>query len=456
MDAAVWVDIQLGGVGGLVDHHGGGLFSQLASQPDWTTKLFSASQKVMDPSNLILLYLGFAGIKACHEFGHAISCKRFGMRSGVGGEVHVMGIMFLIFSPVPYVDASSSWALRSKWQRTIVGAAGMWVELAIASFAAIVWVHTNDTATLHQLAYNIMFVASVSTILFNANPLLRYDGYYMLSDFLEIPNLAQRAKEYIYYIVKRYVWNVKQARSPAHTAGERFWLFNYAWASFAMRIAVSFGIMFYLASVLNGALIILAAAMGIAGLVTWVFVPVGRFVHYLATSHELTRVRTRAVVTTIVFLILAIGGLGAIPAPDHARAEGVVETQSDQALELNGQENGFVTQLISLTTVDPVYGVPVVKKDQAILDAENTQLESEIRGDEARLVEDTTKQNMAMNATTAEESHDAEASIWRWNRWPKIRKSSATNRNVWRRCICRLRSAACSLPRRWKMLMAPT
>ena len=147
-------------------------FSQLASQPDWTTKLFSASQKVMDPSNLVLLYLGFAGIKACHEFGHAISCKRFGMRSGVGGEVHVMGIMFLIFSPVPYVDASSSWALRSRWQRIIVGAAGMWVELAIASFAAIVWVHTNDTATLHQLAYNIMFVASVSTILFNANPLL--------------------------------------------------------------------------------------------------------------------------------------------------------------------------------------------------------------------------------------------------------------------------------------------
>ena len=90
-----------------------------------------------------------------------------------------------------------------------------------------------------------------------------------------------------------------------------------------------------------------------------------------------------------------------------------METQPDQALELNGQENGFITELVALTTLDPVYGVPVVKKDQAILTAENIELESEIRGDQVRLVEDITKQNMAMNASTAQESHDAEASIWR-------------------------------------------
>ena len=169
------------------------------------------------PENLIILYVGFALIKACHEMGHAISCKKFGKQAGTGGEVHIIGIMLLVFTPVPYVDASSSWALQNKWHRIIVGAAGMWVELAIASIAAIVWANSGDSGTpwVNHFAYNVMFVAGFSTIVFNANPLLRYDGYYILSDFLEIPNLAQRGKEYIYYVVKRYIWNVRQARSPA-------------------------------------------------------------------------------------------------------------------------------------------------------------------------------------------------------------------------------------------------
>lgn len=387
-------------------------FFVMSGRPGWTTDLFSASQRVMDPGNLLLLYVGFALIKTCHEFGHAISCKRFGLRSGVGGEVHTMGIMFLIFSPVPYVDASSSWALRSKWQRVIVGAAGMWVELAIASIAAIVWAKTGDTATVHQLAYNMMFVASVSTVLFNANPLLRYDGYYMLSDFLEIPNLAQRAKDYIYYLVKRYIWGIKQARNPSHSGGERFWLFNYAWASFLMRIAVSFGIMFYLASVLDGALIIIAAAMGLAGLVTWVLVPIGRFVHYLATSHELTRVRPRAVATTLLFVALVATGVGLIPAPDHARAEGVVETEAGRVFELNGQESGFIKTLFPVASVDPQYGVPTVAANQPLFQGENIKLETELQAAEATLLEYRTKRDLARASSTSQEPRNAEVELW--------------------------------------------
>src|SRR6185436_6799421 len=122
------------------------------------------SQGVLSPSNLPLLYLGMAIIKTIHEFGHAYFTRK------LGGEVHVMGVMLMIFTPVPYVDATSSWGFRSKWRRALVGCAGMMVELFLASIAAFVWSHTN-TGTAHAVAHNIMFVASVSTLIFNINPL---------------------------------------------------------------------------------------------------------------------------------------------------------------------------------------------------------------------------------------------------------------------------------------------
>jgi len=118
-----------------------------------------------------------------------------------------MGVMFLVFFPLPYVDASTAWAFRSKWHRAITGMAGVMAELAVASVAAIIWAQTS-TGTLHIIAYNVIFVASVSTVLFNGNPLLRFDAYYVLSDLIEIPNLAQRSKNYLYYLVKRYNWGV--------------------------------------------------------------------------------------------------------------------------------------------------------------------------------------------------------------------------------------------------------
>ncbi|KKL71004.1 hypothetical protein LCGC14_2099260, partial [marine sediment metagenome] len=90
-------------------------------------------------ANLMGMYGSFILVKVIHEFGHAFACKKFGRQGGTGGEVHVMGVMFLVFTPLPYMDASSAWAFRNKWHRVIVGMGGMLVELAIASTAAIVW-----------------------------------------------------------------------------------------------------------------------------------------------------------------------------------------------------------------------------------------------------------------------------------------------------------------------------
>src|SRR5258706_426570 len=172
--------------------------------PEWN-RLKTAGQNAIEPGNWPLLWATFVLIKLIHELGHAFSCRRF------GGEVHELGIMFLVFVPAPYVDASSAWSLPSKWQRVFVGAGGMIFELFVAAICAFIWKYTDPTTLVSKLAYNAMFIATVTTILFNANPLLRYDGYYILSDLLEIPNLRQQSMENSMSLIKRHVFRVKRA-----------------------------------------------------------------------------------------------------------------------------------------------------------------------------------------------------------------------------------------------------
>jgi putative peptide zinc metalloprotease protein len=143
-----------------------GLIYSLGNVPDLT----SGASSILAPGNIPLLYCGFALSKILHEFGHAFACKSFGVKTGTGGHVHKMGVMLMLLTPVPFVDCSSSWAFRSKWQRMVVGMAGMLVDLAVAAACVIIWSQTAEGSTMHSLAYNIMFVTSVSTLLFNGNP----------------------------------------------------------------------------------------------------------------------------------------------------------------------------------------------------------------------------------------------------------------------------------------------
>ena len=139
------------------------------------------------PSNWLWLAVVLAVTKILHEFGHGFACKHF------GGECHEMGVMLLVFTPCLYCDVSDSWLLPNKFHRAAIGAAGMYIELLLATLATFVWWFTQPDSIVNLLALQVMFICSISTIVFNGNPLLRYDGYYILSDLLEIPNLRQRA-----------------------------------------------------------------------------------------------------------------------------------------------------------------------------------------------------------------------------------------------------------------------
>ncbi|MEM9414497.1 MAG: PqqD family peptide modification chaperone [Planctomycetota bacterium] len=322
---------------------------------------------VLAPGNLWLLYVAMVFTKLLHEFGHGICCKYFGKRRHSGGEVHATGVMLLAFMPIPYIDASSSWALRSKWQRAFVAAAGMYVELALAAVAAIVWANTDPATTINQLAFNVIFIASVTTLLFNANPLIRFDGYYILSDLIEMPNLAQRSKDYLNYLCKKYAYKVRRPRDPARTPGERPVLLTYGIASFFYRIFITVTIIWFVAD----KLFFIGAAMAVAAVIGFVFVPLGKFIRYLFTNAELTRTRGRSIAITAATLAVLVGLVGFVPVPEWKTAQAVVEPAREA--DIHARTEGYLVEVLPTGS----WSGAGVEDGAVLFQGENTELAME-------------------------------------------------------------------------------
>ncbi|MCM8540461.1 MAG: hypothetical protein NE328_09320 [Lentisphaeraceae bacterium] len=284
-------------------------------------KVFQDTSAVLSPANLPLMLAAFTLSKVLHEFGHGFACKKFGLQNGSGGNVHKFGVMLMLFTPVPFIDCSSAWTFRSRWQRIIVGSAGMAVDLMVAAVSVIIWSQTAEGSVLHALAYNIMFVTSVSTLLFNGNPLMRYDAYYMLSDFLEIPNLSSRSNSYFLYLCKKYILGVKDAEYVTGGSREKFWLILYAISSWLYRFTVMIGIALFIADqiFIGGVLFGLMIIFGM------VVKPLYNFTKYLLTDPELKRCRKRSYLVTTCFTTALVFLILIQKFPDRVRIEGVVE-----------------------------------------------------------------------------------------------------------------------------------
>ncbi len=336
--------------------------------------LLNQSQSVLSPQNLLLLYAGLAIIKTLHEFGHAYFCRKF------GGEVHVMGIMLLIFTPIPYMDATSSWGFRSKWKRILVGAAGMIVEIFVAAIAVFVWAKTAP-GTVHNLAYNMIFVASVSTVLFNANPLLRFDGYYILSDLLEIPNLHQRAANQLKYFFKRHVYGLKDLRRPTDSRKQAFWLTFFGIASNIYRIIVFSGIILFVAD----RFLLLGIIMALVCLTGWIVVPLCKFINYLAASPELDRHRTRAVASTAILLGGIFCFLQFVPFPRHFRAPGIL--QARERTQIAVKAPGLLDEILTANGSRVTEGQALVQLGNDELGLELTAAEAQQEEIKARLLQ---------------------------------------------------------------------
>lgn len=339
----------------------------------WTDLTENISERVLEPANLLLLWFVYPVVKSLHELGHAYVTRKW------GGEVHEIGLMLLVFSPVPYVDASSAWAFRDKKKRMAVGAAGIAVELFLGSLAMFVWLLVEPGA-VRAVAYNVMLICGVSTLLFNGNPLLRFDGYYVLSDAIEIPNLGARSNQYLGYLFQRYLLGTRDAQGGAATTGERVWFAVYGIASFVYRIFISFVIVTFIA----GKFFFIGVLLALWALATQLGLPVFKGLAFLFGSPTLGRNRGRAIAVGAGLTVAVLGLLFALPVPNWTRAEGVVWVPEEAQIR-SGAE-GFVDTLL-------VPADTMVARGQPLIRAEEPFLETRVKLFEAQEIELEAKYN---------------------------------------------------------------
>lgn len=262
----------------------------------------------------LLLGVVLGCTKVLHEFGHGLSCKYF------GGECHEMGVMFLVLTPCLYCNVSDSWMLPNRWHRAAIGAAGMYIEVVLASICTFIW-WFSEPGLLNYICLNIMFVSSVSTILFNANPLLRYDGYYILSDVLEIPNLRQKATSILSRKLGHWCLGIEPPEDPflPHHNQAMFALYSVAAAIYRWVVVLS--ILYFLNKVFEPyGLKILGQAIALMSIYGLLIQPLWKLYKYFKVPGRLGKVkRWRLAISTLV-VVGAIAGVMSIPLPSYVFA----------------------------------------------------------------------------------------------------------------------------------------
>jgi putative peptide zinc metalloprotease protein len=281
--------------------------------PHWASLTENLSDQVLSASNLLLLWFTYPAVKAVHEWAHGMAVKAW------GGRVQEVGLIFVVFTPVPYVDATSSYRFPSKWARATVAAAGIMAELALAALALFVWLMA-EPGLARAVAFNVVLIATVSTVFINGNPLMRFDGYFVLCDLLELPNLAQRSTQYLTYLLDRYAYGSREAKPPVEAQGERLLLLVYGVVSPIYRLLITIGLIWFVAMeyLLVGALMALLAAW------TALVMPLWKGFKHLRDSPTLAARRDSAYRRTWATLAALLGAVALLPMPFHSVHHGVV------------------------------------------------------------------------------------------------------------------------------------
>lgn len=326
---------------------------------NWGELTDNVSDRVLTAENLILLWFIYPFVKLFHEFGHAYAVKHW------GGEVHEVGIMFLVLMPVPYVDASAASAFRDKKSRMLVGAAGMFVEAFIAALAVFVWVMAEPGA-VRVVAYNVMIISGISTILFNGNPLLKFDAYYILCDYLEIPNLAPRGTKYLTYLLKRYPLGIKEAVSPVKAQGEAFWFGCHATLAFVYRLTIMVTIILFVAS----KFFVIGVLIAIWTVVTMFISPIVKAVNYYYSDKTIRKYKDRVIMVfgATIFVVLLFTVI--VPAPLLTIAEGVVWAPEESRIYAGA--DSFIREVI-------VHSGDNVSKGDLLIRSESIELDSNVK-----------------------------------------------------------------------------
>ncbi len=265
--------------------------------------------------------------KVLHEFGHGLSCKHF------GGECHEMGVMILVLTPCLYCNVSDSWMLPNKWHRAAIGAAGMYVEVVLASICTFLW-WFSEPGLLNHLCLNVMFVCSVSTIVFNANPLLRYDGYYILADLMEIPNLRQKATTILNRKMGEWCLGLEPPEDPFLPERNQIFFALYSVAAAIYRWVVVFSILWFLYQIFKpyrleviGQVILVASLWG---LLVQPLYQLGKFFYVPGRLDKVKKPRMYASVGRAAVLIIAF--LLFVPLPYSVMSTAEVQARDAESV----------------------------------------------------------------------------------------------------------------------------
>lgn len=281
----------------------------------WQALTARGLEGFLDLENIALIALIYPAVKAVHEIGHGVTAR------SRGGEVHEMGLMFIAFYPIPYVEASAAISFPNKWDRAAVAAAGVIVELVIAALAFFLWIHA-EPGTVRTILFNTMVISGLSTLAINGNPLLKFDGYHVMCDVIEIPNLAKRGNDWWGEVARVHILGTgERPRTRMQIGGwERVWFALYPPAAFAYRIFISLTIALFVATSyrLVG---VLLAIWSVSLMLVW---PILKTAHKGLTDPRIQRVGQRAVMGAAGTAAVLVGLLFFVPLPHYAVVQGVV------------------------------------------------------------------------------------------------------------------------------------
>ncbi len=308
------------------------LYTVLEAAQHWPQISHHFSINALSPYNLLLLFLLYPPLKFVHELGHAFSAKL------EGGEVHEMGINFLLFMPVPYVNVSTATHFRSRSRRILVSAAGILVESCLAALGLLLFLAAQP-GLVQSIGFNIFLIGGISSLFFNGNPLLKYDGYYVLADGLGIPNLFQRSSQYWQYLFQRYLFGLRDAVSPANAPGEAPWFVGYSLLSLVYRL----GILWFIIVVVTEKFFYFGVLLAIWLVSLQILRPLYKALHYLVASPALQQKRNRALASSFSIGVALVAIIGFMPIPAYTLNQGVV-WQPDET-RLRAETDGFVKDL---------------------------------------------------------------------------------------------------------------
>jgi putative peptide zinc metalloprotease protein len=312
----------------------------------------------------IWLMLAWIGLKAIHETAHGLACRKF------GGEVPEAGVLFLLFTPMAYVNVTSMWRFADRWQRILVSIAGIYVELFLSFIALLLWHYYPGF--WGELAFNVFVMASINTVLFNANPLMRFDGYFVLSDLLQIPNLYSKSFAWLGSRVKKLYFGTPS--NPHHLRPrERFVFPLYGGLAWCWKITVGISLMIGATVLFKGAGIALAAI----GFVMWYALPAWKHWKWFLAAREVGLISIRRMCLSFTATAIALLSLFmALSAPATKAAPAIVQFAGEQVIR--AASSGFVKEILVQDGQQVTHGQPLLILENPVLALEVFELEQQI------------------------------------------------------------------------------